>query len=185
MKEQIEVITYEQDRLNYFTDLMKKAQERYKRLFKKHKDAPYASEEAQALSDAGRETHFLGDVVGMLEVVGALSATPTSAWISVEDRLPESGAHCLLCCELRCIDGTRRPYVCDGFHVERFNIKASGVDDDVVTEYNEEDDEYYLNEGWYEVIKNWEEYSCIVIDDFVTHWMPLPEPPKMKGETDV
>ena len=29
MKEQIEVITYEQDRLNYFTDLMKKAQERY------------------------------------------------------------------------------------------------------------------------------------------------------------
>lgn len=67
MKEQIEVITYEQDRLNYFTDLMKKAQERYKRLFKKHKDAPYLSEEAQALSDAGRETHFLGDVVGMLE----------------------------------------------------------------------------------------------------------------------
>ena len=67
MKEQIEVITYEQDRLNYFTDLMNKAQERYKRLFKKHKDAPYLSDEAQALSDAGRETHFLGDVVELLE----------------------------------------------------------------------------------------------------------------------
>jgi hypothetical protein len=101
-----------------------------------------------------------------------------SEWISVSERLPESGAHCLLCCELRCIDGTRRPYVCDGFHVERFNIKASGVDDECVTEYNEEDDEYYISEGWYEVIKNWGEYSCIVIDDFVTHWMPLPEPPK-------
>ena len=105
-----------------------------------------------------------------------------SEWISVSERLPESGAHCLLCCELRCIDGTRRPYVCDGFHVERFNIKASGVDDDVVTEYNEEDDEYYINEGWYEVIKNWGEYSCIVIDDFVTHWMPLPEAPKGGGK---
>jgi rubrerythrin len=66
-REKIEVITYEQDRLNYFTDLMEKAQKRYKQLFKKYKDAPYVSEEAQMLSDAGRETHFLGDVVEMLE----------------------------------------------------------------------------------------------------------------------
>lgn len=66
-EKQIEVITYEQDRLNYFTDLMQKAQKKYKRLFKKYKDAPYLSEETQILSDAGRETHFYGDVVEMLE----------------------------------------------------------------------------------------------------------------------
>lgn len=66
-KEQIEVITYEQDRLNYFTDLMQKSQKKYKRLFKRFKDAPYLSDESQRLSDAGREAHFYGDVVEMLE----------------------------------------------------------------------------------------------------------------------
>lgn len=91
MKEQIEVITYEQDRLNYFTDLMNKAQERYNRLFKKHKDAPYLSDEAQALSDAGRETHFLGDVVEMLE-----KGYRKQEWISVEDDLPNEGEDLLI-----------------------------------------------------------------------------------------
>ena len=66
-KEMIEVITYEQDRLNYFTDLMQKAQIRYSRLFRIYKDAPYLSEEAQKVSDAGREAQFHGDVVEMLE----------------------------------------------------------------------------------------------------------------------
>lgn len=102
-------------------------------------------------------------------------------WISVDERLPESGVHCLLCCDIKRIDGTHRQYVCDGFHAERWKISASGVDDDCVTEYNEEDDEYYISKGWYEVIKNWEEYTSIAIDDTVTHWMPLPEPPKKGG----
>jgi len=123
-KVQIEVITYEQDRLNYFTDLMKKAQERYKRLFKKFKDAPYASEEAQALSDAGRETHFLGDVVGMLEVVDAKIATPTSEWISVEDRLPDKYGD-VICC-------TRRGSIMQVTYnptYKLFNVSCDNVED--------------------------------------------------------
>lgn len=103
-------------------------------------------------------------------------------WISVEDRLPENGVHCILCCDMKRIDGTHSQYVCDGYHAEKYKILAGYVDDDCVTEYNEEDDEYYLKEGWYEVIKNWDDYNSIVIDDTVTHWMPMPEPPKMKGE---
>jgi hypothetical protein len=66
-REKIEVITYEEDRLNYFTELMKKSQKRYKRLFKKFKNAPYLSAESEMLSDAGREAQFHGDVVEMLE----------------------------------------------------------------------------------------------------------------------
>lgn len=133
MKEQIEVITYEQDRLNYFTDLMKKAQERYKRIFKKHKDAPYLSEEAQALSDAGRETHFLGDVVGMLEK----DYRKQSEWISVEDRMPEREGTYLVCTYKRAI---------------KFDFYGHyGVRDKPQFDYD------------------------------VTHWMPLPQPPEMKG----
>lgn len=104
-----------------------------------------------------------------------------SEWISVEERLPESGVHCLLCCDIKCIDGTHRQYVCDGYYAERWKEGCCNVDDDAAIEYNEENYEYYLLEGWYEVIKNWDDYSSIAIDDTVTHWMPLPEAPKMKG----
>jgi hypothetical protein len=102
-------------------------------------------------------------------------------WISVDERLPESGVLCLLCCDVKRYDGTHRQYVCDGFHAERFKEECYSADDECVTEYNEETDGYYLHEGWYEEINNWDEYSSIAIDDTVTHWMPLPEAPKMKG----
>lgn len=147
MKEQIEAITYEQDRLNYFTDLMKKTQERYKRLFKKHKDAPYLSEEAQALSDAGRETHFLGDVVGMLEK----GDRKQSEWISVEDRLPES--------QVMVIGYTP----CDGYMFVGFYQKV---------------DSPYLKSYWNVITAM---RSTRKMTKKVTHWMPLPEPPEMKG----
>lgn len=106
--------------------------------------------------------------------------TTEHKWISVEDRLPESGIHCLLCCDIKRYDGTHRQYVCDGYYAAKYTEECSNVDDDVATEYNEEDDEYYLCEGWYEVINNWDDYSSVAIDDFVTHWMPLPSPPTEK-----
>ena len=64
---EIKVFTYEQERLNYFTDLMNKANNKFNRLFKKYKDSPYLSEEFQRLSDAGHEAEFCKDVVKMLE----------------------------------------------------------------------------------------------------------------------
>lgn len=99
-------------------------------------------------------------------------------WISVEDRLPEGGVHCLIACKVKRIDGTYGQYVCVGYYAEKFKHLAYGVDDDCVSEYNEENDEYYIVEGWYEVIKNWDDYGFVAIYDTVTHWMPLPEAPK-------
>ena len=102
-------------------------------------------------------------------------------WIGVDERLPESGVHCLVACAVKRIDGTYRQYVCDGYYAEKFKHLACGVDDDCVSDYNEENDEYYIAEGWYEIINNWDDYGFVAIDDAVTHWMPLPEAPKMKG----
>ena len=100
-------------------------------------------------------------------------------WISVKDRLPESGKIVLLLCEKRYSGGkVCGHYVCDGYYAKRYTENVYHCGEDIACEYNEEDDEYYLEEGWYEVIKNWDEYNSIVISDFVTHWMPLPEPPK-------
>lgn len=106
---------------------------------------------------------------------------PKTEWISVDERLPESGVHCLISCTVKRINGTHGQYICVGYYAEKFKHLAYGVDDDCVSEYNEEDDEFYISEGWYEVIKNWDDYGFVAIDDFVTHWMPLPEPPVMKG----
>ena len=66
-EKQIEVVTYEQDRLYFFVDQVSLAQKKYDRLFKTFKDAPYLSEGAQFLSDAGRELQFYKDVVEMLD----------------------------------------------------------------------------------------------------------------------
>lgn len=78
-KEKIEitVVTYKEERLNYFTALYEKAKNKFDRLFKKHKDAPYLSDEFQKLSDAGHEAEFLGDVVKMLkQIEGEWKAYP-------------------------------------------------------------------------------------------------------------
>ena len=43
-------------------------------------------------------------------------------------------------------------------------------------EYDEENDAYKIPEGWWESVEFCEEFTAV--GDFVTHWMPLPEPPK-------
>ena len=115
----------------------------------------------------------------MPEIHAYIDTAPTiGGWISAKDRLPERGEHVLVDCEVRCLNSYKRRYVCIGYYAEQYKISTHDVDDDICYDYNEEQDEYYLKEGWYEVIHNWDEYSSVVIADFVTHWMPLPEPPK-------
>ena len=99
------------------------------------------------------------------------------SWISVEDKMPESGAHVLASCRTN-YGGF---YVCVAYHVDRWSYPIDvwrDWIDEVETEYNEETDQYYLCEGWFEVIKNWDDYDSVAIEDKVTHWTDLPEPCK-------
>lgn len=99
-------------------------------------------------------------------------------WISVEDKLPESGKHVLLTCEI-----SKKRYVCDGFYSKAHTLPQGHYpEDDVDYDYDEDEDEYYLKEGWYEVIHNWDDYSSVVIYDSVTHWMPLPKPAQEESD---
>lgn len=106
---------------------------------------------------------------------------PAPRWVRCEDEMPKSGTHVLVCCEIHGICGYKGRYVCDAFHTDAKSIPCQ-YSYDIDSEYDEETDEYYFPEGWWEVIKNWDDYSCVAISDFVTHWMPLPEPPKDKED---
>ena len=65
---QLNEITYEVERLEFFTKRMNKAQERYNRLFKQLDGTePYLSLKRQEVDDAARISHFYHDVVEMLE----------------------------------------------------------------------------------------------------------------------
>ena len=100
-------------------------------------------------------------------------------WISVDDRLPENGVYVLLCCEVHGDGGEIvGKYICVGYYAEANKIVAYGASSDYACDYSEEDDEFYLCEGWYETVKNCDNFNSVAVEDFVTHWMHLPEPPK-------
>lgn len=112
-----------------------------------------------------------------------LKGQTASDWVSVKERMPDSGKHVLLTCEIRCIDGFKKRYVCDGFYSKAHTLPQGHYpEDDEAYDYDEDEDEYYLKEGWYEVIHNWDDYSSVVIYDFVTHWRPLPEPAQEESD---
>lgn len=100
-----------------------------------------------------------------------------SKWIPVTERLPKSGEKVLVCCRIKWVGGGGRSYVCEGFHSDQ-KTETCLYYEDIDVDYDEETDESYLPEGWWETIYNWEDYGFVAIEDFVTHWMPLPEPPK-------
>ena len=150
-EKQIEFIDYEQDRLMFFVNELSLAKRKYDRLFKTFKDAPYMSEGAVFLSDAGREVQFYKDVVEMFD-----KGYRKQEWISVEERLPEKSRRYLCFCN---------GYI--GVRGFALNLKKIDEYDFYCADYS----------GWYDYDNEYDYFEVTR----VTHWMPLPEPPKMKG----
>lgn len=100
-----------------------------------------------------------------------------SEWIRVKERLPDAEKEV----RLFCVTSNGYKYQCQGFYVPpgmRRDDSDYTWDWECCDQYDEDSDDYFVNPGWYESSHNWDEYSAFGIADNVTHWMPLPEPPK-------
>ena len=110
-------------------------------------------------------------------------------WISVKDRLPEVEESVLVSIS-RYSEYTKKNYTlttCAIYEDGSVNVEDScWCCDNEYSDYNEEEDIYVVPCGWYEYHEygNTEEDGIGIISDDgclrdkVTHWMPLPEPPK-------
>jgi hypothetical protein len=61
-------------------------------------------------------------------------------------------------------------------YVRQYEEEA-GDDDELCVEYCEEQDEWYLKEGWYELIDNWDYSLAAIVEGVVDYWMPMPPAP--------
>jgi len=95
-------------------------------------------------------------------------------WNKVTDALPESGKKVIAYYKNRY--GKQRCVM--AFYAARNTIEQESDTD--FFDYCEDEDMYFLPEGWHEMIDNWDVYSSIAIsgDNVVTHWMDLPDYPE-------
>ena len=116
---------------------------------------------------------------------GKEAAEAERRWIPVTERLPKNEAAVLILAERRMygipeLDRQTVRIVATAFHTDgKMNTEDSSYTwdlDGTNAEYDEKADSYIVPEGWWERVLYSEEFSAV--DDFVPHWMPLPEPPK-------
>lgn len=148
-------------------------------------DELYGIERLLANVAKSKETQYF-----MEQVLFDISNMPTVAaaprWISVKEGPPKDRRSVNVVVEHKRDDGKVFQFVMTASHIGHHEIEAEEWPDyDGDTEYDEENDCYWIPENWYEDNFMEDNLNYLICDEYrVTHWMPLPEPPKEEGKWD-
>jgi hypothetical protein len=94
-------------------------------------------------------------------------------WIKVKDELPPTRQKVIA--YYKNSDGEHKRI--RAYYIPRFEVEASALEIEYeASEFCDERDEYFVKEGWYE--SNEHEEINWTVDEEVTHWQHLPEPPE-------
>jgi hypothetical protein len=105
------------------------------------------------------------------EAIEAFKTATGIQWISVEDRLPDTGRSVLICWQTK-IEKLQR--VSRGWYAHKHSILDEG-DYYEQADYSEEKDDYYFPEGFWEV--PWEAEAAYPLSN-ITHWAEIQLPNK-------
>lgn len=110
--------------------------------------------------------------------VNPVKSTMDNTWIPCSERMPEAETEVLALCNR---DDSR--FVCPAIYEDGKMSEANSAwvwtDLSVYGERDEENDCFFIPDGWWENRKfNQDDSFNNPIDCPVTHWMPLPEPPE-------
>jgi hypothetical protein len=135
-------------------------------------DAEKAGDEARATLERCREVNnataegWRKTQIELDEARAELARVTT--WVSVADEMPKSGRIVLALYDNEL--GNRRRIRAKWLAAK----SEESTDESETSEYDEEADTYWLPEGWYECIDNWDDYSSVFVHHTITHWTPLP-----------
>lgn len=127
------------------------------------------------------EKIFAEGVYAVIDTFPAADVEPVRRWVPVSEALPENEKDVLIVCNR---NGYR--FVCPAIRTDGKTLSqdSSWNWNDLYEYglYDEDADDYYIPEGWWENRHfNPDDVYNNPVDCEVTHWMPLPEPPKMDG----
>lgn len=111
-------------------------------------------------------------VIGSSDVSESAETTGHGKWVSIAESMPEPGRKVLATYKNN--HGKRRIIIAS--HLPTLFAECE-CEYDCNCEYDEKSDESFYPEGWYEQIENWDDFSSVMVDEEITHWMPLPTSP--------
>ena len=134
-------------------------------------------DDCNELSDLRSENKALKEQLATAQAENTKLAKQMVQWISVKDRLPKPEEEVIVLCATQ----TGYKHITTALY-ENGAVNADESDwnwTDVNFDYDEKSGIYYVPEGWWEYKHyNPDDVYNNPIDDAVTHWMSLPEPPK-------
>lgn len=95
-----------------------------------------------------------------------------SEWISVHNEIPRKTVL------VHYLNGLNKHRIAKAFYADKFEVEENHNEVVDWLDYDEKTDNYYLPQGWYETIDNWDDFGHVQIPYEITHFMPLPKIPE-------